>query len=182
MELLRLIDDELAVGRIDVDLGPLERTGGRALEVDARAVVAAAVAGALELVLRREPVRRTPEVGTHGDERVHDLLGAHDPDAVLLFPALVDLADGVVGGLAGLELLDRLEEDVREHEPAEDAGQAAEGGGERRPRRGQHQRKAPAGDLPLLADLRRGAPGQGSFRGYLIWRDFVRHSLMGAAF
>src|SRR4029079_4719537 len=110
VELLRLVDDDLAVREIDEDLGPLQRPRRRAFEVDAGLVVAAAVAGALELVLRREPVGGTPEVREHGDERVHGLLGAHDPDAVLLFPALVDLADGVVGGEAGLELLDRLKE------------------------------------------------------------------------
>src|SRR5207249_5096369 len=58
MELLRLVDDDLAVGDVDEDLGALERARGRTFEVDAGLVVAAAVAGALELVLRREPVGR----------------------------------------------------------------------------------------------------------------------------
>src|SRR5436190_11503535 len=141
VELLRLVDDQLAVGRIDVDLGALQRAGGRPLEVHAGAVVAAAVAGALEFVLRRQPVRRAAEVGADGDDRVHDLFGPHDPDAVFVLPPLVDFSDRVVGHEAGLELLHRLEENVGKHESSQNAGQTAEGGGERGPAEGQDQRK-----------------------------------------
>src|SRR5438132_1340296 len=41
VELLRLIDDDLAVGHIDVDLRTLQRTRCRSLEVHTRLVVAA---------------------------------------------------------------------------------------------------------------------------------------------
>src|SRR5690349_12590373 len=46
MELHRLVDHDLAVGRIDEDLGPLQRAGRRSFEVDTGPVIAAAVAGA----------------------------------------------------------------------------------------------------------------------------------------
>src|SRR3954467_14121827 len=47
VELLRLVDDDLAVGDVDEDLGPLQRPRSRPLEVDSGLVVAAAVARAL---------------------------------------------------------------------------------------------------------------------------------------
>src|SRR6476660_1891746 len=68
LELLPLVDDDAAVVGADEDLGPLERPRGGALEVDAQLVVAAAVAGALELVLRRQPGRRTAQVGADRDQ------------------------------------------------------------------------------------------------------------------
>src|SRR3954452_20391251 len=138
MELYGFIDDDLAIRRVDVDLGPLERTRRRTFEVDAGPVIAAAVARAFELVLRREPVRRASEMRADGDEGVHALFRPDDPDAVLVLPALVDFADRIIGGRTGLEFLDRLEEDVGEKEAAEDAGEAAEGGGEGRPGDGQN--------------------------------------------
>src|SRR5688572_7336518 len=51
-ELDRLVDEDLPVGGIDRDLHALERPRRRTFEIDSGAVVAAAVAGALELVLR----------------------------------------------------------------------------------------------------------------------------------
>src|SRR4029450_3865226 len=55
LELLRLVDDDLAVVGADVDARALQRPRRRPLEIDAALVVAAAVAGALELVLRLQP-------------------------------------------------------------------------------------------------------------------------------
>src|SRR5881397_2578826 len=78
-----LVDQELAVLGLR-DAKPLERPGRRPLEVDAGLVEAAAVAGALELVLGGEPVRRAAKVGALGEERVDSLLGADDPDALVL--------------------------------------------------------------------------------------------------
>src|SRR2546423_143858 len=51
VKLNRLVDDDLAVRRIEEDLRALERTRRRSLEVHSGLVVAAAVAGALEFVL-----------------------------------------------------------------------------------------------------------------------------------
>ena len=56
------------------------------------AVEPAAVAGALELVLGGQPVRRAAEVGADGDERVEALRVADDPHAEGVLPARVDLA------------------------------------------------------------------------------------------
>src|SRR4051794_26319411 len=61
-----LVDDDLAVlGARDPEA--LERPRRGTLEVDPRLVEAAAMAGALELVLRREPARRAAEVGALGE-------------------------------------------------------------------------------------------------------------------
>src|SRR5437867_2963318 len=114
-------------------------------------------------------------MGTDGDQRVHHVFGAHEPDAELVLPALVDLAHGVVGDKSGLELLHRLEEDVGKHEPAEHTGQAAEGGGEGEPGGGDDEWEASAGNFPLLANVGSRAAGEGGLRYYLIWRDFFRH-------
>src|SRR5262245_39190206 len=84
-----LVDEDLSVFR-DADRGALERARRGPFEVHAADVIAAAVAGALELLLRRKPVGRAPEVGADGDEGVHLPLVAHDPDPVLLLPSLVD--------------------------------------------------------------------------------------------
>src|SRR5260370_7289219 len=65
VKLLRLVDDHLPVREIDEDLRALERARRRSLEVHSRFVVAAAVARTLELILRRQPVRRPPKVRAH---------------------------------------------------------------------------------------------------------------------
>src|SRR2546423_6236604 len=175
MELFRLVDDDLSVGRIDENLRALERARRRSFEVDSRLVIAAAMAGTLELVLRRQPVRRASEVRADRDQRVHDLLSPHDPDSKFVLPALIDLADRVVRDKTGLELLHRLEEHVREHESPEDAGQAAEGSGQQEPGGSDDNGKAASGHLPLFADVGGGASREGCFRYYLIWREFFRH-------
>src|SRR5713101_2256962 len=68
VELLRFVDDDLSVRGIDEDLGALERTGRRSLEVHAGLVIAAAVARTLELILCRQPVRSASEVRADGDQ------------------------------------------------------------------------------------------------------------------
>src|SRR5437879_4780658 len=108
-----LVHEDLSVVRED-DPRALERTRRWPFEVDAADVIAAAVARTLELVLRREIVRRAPEVRAHGDEgvepgRVHGVVvgRAHDPDRELLLPPLVH-AHAVLVRESGLELLRRL--------------------------------------------------------------------------
>src|SRR5215212_8354989 len=118
LELLRLVDDDLAVVRADEDAGALERPGGRTLEVDAALVVAAAVARALELVLGVEPRRRAAEVGADGDQGVDPPLVVDDPHPVLVDETGVHHARREVLGLADLEAGRRLEQHVGEHEPA----------------------------------------------------------------
>src|SRR5205085_1536887 len=90
-------------------------------------------------------------------------------------PALVDLADRVVGRQTGLELLHRLEKDIREKEAQKNGAHAAECGGQGNPGGGQDDGKTAARDLALFADLSSGAPREGSLRNHLIWLDFVRH-------
>src|SRR5215203_3803792 len=82
LELLRFVDDDLAVVRADEDAGALERPGRRPLEVDAAPVVAAAMARALELVLRVEPGRRAAQVRADGDQREDPPLLVDDPHPV----------------------------------------------------------------------------------------------------
>src|ERR1044071_8005253 len=79
------IDDDLAFG-VEFDVGAIHGARGRAFEVDALAVVAAAVARALELVLARLPVGRAAEVrAARVDDE--DAVGVlDDPDAELLLP------------------------------------------------------------------------------------------------
>src|SRR5262249_55619362 len=73
LELLALVDDDLpVVGQRDLE--PFERPRRGAFEVHARDVEPAAVAGALELLLAREPVRRATQVGADRLERIDDVL------------------------------------------------------------------------------------------------------------
>src|SRR3954451_11700335 len=123
LEVAALVDENLAVLG-EHDAGALERARRRAFEVDAGRAEAAAVARALEFVFGREVVRRTAKVRARDTQRVEaarvlvDILGsAHQPDAELLFPPLVD-AHPVLVREPGLELLRRLVQDVGEHEPA----------------------------------------------------------------
>src|SRR5947209_3147749 len=127
LELLGLVDDDLAVVGADEDVGALERPGGRPLEVDAALVIPAAVAGALELVLRVEPRRRAAEVGADGDQGVDPPAVVDDPDAVLVDEPGVHHAGLEVLRLAHLETGRRLEEHVGEHEPPHGRDAAADG-------------------------------------------------------
>src|SRR5262249_23703441 len=119
LEVPALVHQDLSiVGKHDADA--LEGARRRAFEVDARDAEPAAVARALELVLRRQIVRRASQVRAGDAERVEaggvllDVLGGpHEPDAELFLPSLVD-ADAVFVRETGLELLRRLVEHVRE--------------------------------------------------------------------
>src|SRR3954470_901498 len=92
------------------DADARERPRRRPFEVDAGEAKAAAVARTFELVLRRQVVRRAPEVRAGDAQRIEaryvvlDVVGGADqPDAVFLFPPLVH-ADAVLGRKPGLEL------------------------------------------------------------------------------
>src|SRR5262249_10697838 len=100
LELLALVDDDLAV-LADADGPALQRPRRGALEVDAAHLEAGAVAGALELLLALQPVRRAAEVRAGGAQRVDDAAGAHDPE-VLVLEAVDDLAVLVAVGEADL--------------------------------------------------------------------------------
>src|SRR5262249_26309634 len=126
-----LVDHELAVLRLGHP-HPLERSRSRALEVDAALVEAAAVAGALELVLGDEPARRASEVGALREDRVDAFGLAHDPHALVLLELRAHLADREVGGEARLERRRGLEEHARERgadrRQERDAGEGPEDG------------------------------------------------------
>src|SRR2546427_9280688 len=79
LKLATLVDEDLSIVGQD-DTCPLERARRRTLEVDPARPEAAAVAGALELVFRREIVRRAAQVGAGTDQRVKP---AHVLDDVL---------------------------------------------------------------------------------------------------
>ena len=84
-----LVDLDLAV------LGPghlitLQGTGRGPLEVDARDVVPASVAGALELLLGFQPVRGAAQVGADGGKAVEPLLGPDDPNGEFGLEVVVD--------------------------------------------------------------------------------------------
>src|SRR5436305_5388241 len=146
LELLRLVDDDLAVVRADEDAGTLERPGRRPLEVDAALVVPAAVARALELVLRVEPRRRAAEVGADGDQGVDPAAVVDDPDAVLVDEPGVHHAGLEVFRLAHLEAGGRLEEHVGKHEPPHGRDAAADGHREPHPGHRGPGEEAAAGD------------------------------------
>src|SRR5439155_26514800 len=108
-----LVDQDLAVLGLR-DAEPLERPWRRPLEVDAGLVEAATVARALELVLGGEPARRAAEMSALGEERVEALLGADDPDPLVLLELLAHLADREVARVTGLERRGRREEHAGE--------------------------------------------------------------------
>src|SRR2546428_9022468 len=147
---LRLVDQDLPVFGQD-DAVALERARRGAFVVDPAAVEAAAVTGALELVLGLQPVRRAPEVRADGAQDVDAVVVAHDEHAEALLEALVDRADLEVGGEAGLELLRWLEQHVREHEPRGGDGPGAAGrreGGPGDSERGQEPAASNLDDRP----------------------------------
>src|SRR5439155_11164240 len=92
-----------------------ERSRGRAFEVDAGDLEAAAVAGAFELLLALQPVRRATEVRAGGAESVDEAVVAHDP-GVLVLVALDDFTVLVLVLEADLELARRLGQNVGEQE------------------------------------------------------------------
>src|SRR5215467_2189106 len=80
---LRGVNQDLTVWR-QLDVGAVHRTGSRAFEVHSFAVVAAAVAGALEFVFAGLPVRRAAQVGAACVDHKEAVRSAIDPDAVFL--------------------------------------------------------------------------------------------------
>src|SRR5262249_10823965 len=114
LELLALIDDELPV-LADGDGPALQGPRGGALEVDAADLEAAAVAGALELLLALQPVGRAAQVRAGRAQGVDDAAVAHHPD-VLVLVALDDLALLVLVGEADLDAAGRLDQHVGEQE------------------------------------------------------------------
>src|SRR5437773_12304922 len=95
LKLPRLVDQQLAVLGED-DAGPFERPRRRTLEVDPGESETAAVAGTLELRFSQQVVRRAAQMRARAQDCVetagvrHDVVGRpNDPDAKLLFPALV---------------------------------------------------------------------------------------------
>src|SRR5262245_16406500 len=108
-----LVDEDLPVLGLG-DAEPLERARRGALEVDAGLVEAAAVARTFELVLGGEPARRATQVGALGEQRVEALLGADDPDALVLLELLAHLTDRDVLRVPRLEGRGRRDEHARE--------------------------------------------------------------------
>src|SRR5437868_8601456 len=89
-----------------------------ALEVDAFAVIAAAVTRALEFVFAGFPVRRAAEMGAARIDNENAIGRAVDPDAVFLLPLGVD-AERVIGRIANFEDGGRLEEGAWQEETEE---------------------------------------------------------------
>src|SRR5918911_1293450 len=85
LELLALFDDDLPV-LADADAPAPQRPGRRPLEVDAADVEAAAVAGALELLLALQPVRGAAQVRAGGAQGVDLAVVAHHPEVLVLEP------------------------------------------------------------------------------------------------
>src|SRR5258708_365132 len=81
-------------------------------EVDTFAVVAAAVARALELVLAGFPIGCAAQMGAAGVNDEHTTRRAVHPDAVLLLPLGIH-AQSVVRGVANLENRRRFKERAR---------------------------------------------------------------------
>ena len=108
----RGIDNDLAIGG-KFDLCSVHGARGRTFEVDALAVVTAAVAGTLELVLARFPVWSAAEVGAARVDHEHAVGSAIDPDAVLLLKLGVD-AEGELRRIADLENCVGFEKSARE--------------------------------------------------------------------
>src|ERR1035441_5240983 len=83
------VHHNLSLG-IEFDVRPVHGARRRTLEVDAFGIVAAAVAGALELIFALLPVRRAAQVSADGRDD-EDALGiAHHPDAGLILEFGVD--------------------------------------------------------------------------------------------
>src|SRR5438105_14694100 len=83
LKLLALIDHYFA-GFVEADAPAFERARGRAFEVHAGDLEAAAVAGAFELLRLGEPVRRAAQVRAGGAKRVEDAAVPDYPDVAVL--------------------------------------------------------------------------------------------------
>src|ERR1700680_454398 len=94
----RSVDDDLSVGR-QRHVGAIHGAWRRTFEIYAFAVVAAAVAGALEFVFAGFPVRSAAEMRAPRVDDEDAVGCAVDPDAIFLLPLGVH-AERVVGGIA----------------------------------------------------------------------------------
>src|ERR1700730_9939467 len=108
----RGVDHDLAIGR-EFDVCAIHRARRGAFEIDALAVVSAAVARALEFVLAGFPVRRAAEMGAARVDDENAVRSAVDPDAIFLLPLGV-YAQRVVGRIANFEYGGRLKERARQ--------------------------------------------------------------------
>src|ERR1700730_5480783 len=113
----RSVDDDLAVGR-QRHVRTIHRARRGALEIYAFAVVAAAVAGALEFVFAGFPVRRAAEMRAARVDDENAVGRAVDPDTIFLLPVGVH-AERVVGGIANFENCGRFEQRARKEETKE---------------------------------------------------------------
>src|SRR5436309_13747891 len=90
-------------------------TRRRSFKVDAFAVVAAAVAGALELVFAGLPIRRAAEMRAASVDDKHAIGRAVHPDRIFLLQFGVD-AEYIVRGIANFEDSGRSREGAGEDE------------------------------------------------------------------
>ena len=102
------VDDDLAV-RTKVHTGAIHRSRRRTLKIDALTIVTAAMAGALELVLRGFPIRGATQMSTARIDDEQPVRRTIDPDPILLQPFFVD-AQPVIPGIADLENRGRLKQ------------------------------------------------------------------------
>src|SRR5260370_24262254 len=102
------IHDDLAIGS-QFYMRAIHGPRRRPFEVDTFAVVAAAVARALELVFAGFPIGRTAQMCAASVNDEHTALRAVHPEEVLLLPFGID-SQSVVRGVANLEHRGRLKE------------------------------------------------------------------------
>src|SRR6266566_1060851 len=103
----RSVHDDLSVRR-ELDVGPIHRPGRWTFEVDPFAVVAAAVAGALEFVFAGLPIRGAAEMRAARINNKEAIGSAVHPDAVFLLKLAVH-AKRVIGRIPDLKNRGRLE-------------------------------------------------------------------------
>src|SRR5579863_8468501 len=140
----RSVDHDLAIGR-QRNIGAIHGARRGALEIDAFAVVAAAVARALEFIFAGFPVGSAAEMRAARVDDEDSIGGAVDPDAIFLLPLGVH-AERVIGGIADLENGGRLEECARKKEAQESDEPGAEKTGDRAP----HQAATARVDFALV--------------------------------
>src|ERR1700687_1850652 len=114
---LRGVDNDLAVGR-QRHAGAVHGARRGALEIDAFAVIAATVAGALEFVFAGFPVGRATEMRAAGVDDENAVGSAVNPDAEFLLPLGVH-AERVIRGITDFENGGRLEKRTREKKTQE---------------------------------------------------------------
>src|SRR5580692_491251 len=161
------IDNDLPIGS-QFDLGAVHRTRSRAFEVDAFAVIAAAVAWTLEFVLARFPVRSAAEVGTARVDHEHSVGSAIDPDAVFLLKFCVD-AQRELRGVANLENRVGFEKSARKKESEKSQEPCSQERGYCDP----HQTAPAAVDLGIRRSGRGQSTSRCRFRGSHRWRADV---------